>query len=105
MNWLFLMLGGVLEMGFTTCMRFIKSPTDIGWIAGLLVCLVASIGSVQIAIRSIPLGTAYAVWTAIGSVGTVILGVLCFNEPVSVLRFAFIGGIVACVIGLKLAGG
>ncbi|CAI9121882.1 DMT family transporter [Brytella acorum] len=104
MNWLYLILGGFLEIGFTTCMRFAKGWNDISWFLGLLACLVGSITLVQLASRTIPLGTAYAIWTAFGAAGTVILGMLAFGEPVSVTRLAFIAGIVVCVVGLKLSG-
>ncbi|MCX2559803.1 multidrug efflux SMR transporter [Acetobacter farinalis] len=105
MNWVYLIASGFLEIGFTTCMRFARGWQDIGWFAGLLLCLVSSIGLVQLATRTIPLGTAYAIWTALGTAGTVLFGLVVFHEPVSALRLLFIGGIVVCVIGLKLCGG
>ncbi|AQT04451.1 MULTISPECIES: DMT family transporter [Acetobacter] len=105
MNWLYLFMSGFLEIGFTTCMRFAKGWQDIGWFIGLLFCLVTSIGLVQLATRTIPLGTAYAIWTALGTAGTVVFGMVAFHEPVSVMRLVFIAGIMVCVIGLKVCGG
>lgn len=86
-------------------MRFAKGWQDIGWFLGLLACLVASISLVQLATRTIPLGTAYAVWTALGTAGTVLFGMVVFHEPVSIMRLVFIAGIVLCVVGLKMCGG
>lgn len=104
LDWFYLIVSGILEIGFTTCLRFTKSLSDIGWFAGLLVCMVTSISLIQLATRSIPMGTAYAVWTALGAAGTVVFGMIAFHEPVSAMRLVFISGIVLCVIGLKLCG-
>ncbi|QHI95144.1 QacE family quaternary ammonium compound efflux SMR transporter [Aristophania vespae] len=105
MSWFYLVMSGLLEIGFTTCLRFVKSWLDIGWAIGVVFFLAASIACFQLATRTIPLGTGYAIWTALGTVGTVLFGVLFFQEPISLLRFGFITGILFCVIGLKVTGG
>ncbi|QCE33109.1 multidrug efflux SMR transporter [Acetobacteraceae bacterium] len=105
MAWIYLLLAGVTEIGFTTSMRFIQSWRDIGWILSVVFFSVISLTLVQMASRTIPMGTAYAVWVALGAVGTVLLGMIFFGEPASALRFLCIAGIVFCVAGLNLTGG
>lgn len=104
MAWIYLLLAGLTEIGFTTSMRFIQSWRDIGWIAAVFVFSVISLTLIQMASRTLPMGTAYAVWVAFGAVGTVLVGMGFFNEPVSIFRFFCIAGIVLCVAGLELSG-
>lgn len=105
MAWLFVLLGGVFEIGFTTCLRYTDGFKNIPWTLAFLVCISLSMLFLEMAIRSIPIGTAYAVWTGIGALGTVIIGMIFYGEPSSVLRIALIFGLVACVAGLKLTAG
>jgi quaternary ammonium compound-resistance protein SugE len=102
MAWLLLVLGGFFEVGFTTCLRFVDGFRNIPWTLGFLVSVTFSMGLLEIASRSIPLGTAYAVWTGIGALGTVIVGIVWFQEPVTTVRILLIFGVVACIAGLKL---
>ncbi|QCE35757.1 multidrug efflux SMR transporter [Acetobacteraceae bacterium] len=104
MAWVYLLLAGMTELGFTTSMRFIHGLRDIGWIFSVFVFSVISLTLIHMAAKTIPMGTAYAVWVAIGAVGTVIIGMAFFNEPVSVFRFVCIAGIILCVAGLELTG-
>jgi len=102
MAWLLLILAGVFEVGFTTCLRYTDGFRNIGWTAGFFVCAAASFGLLEQASRTIPLGTAYAIWVGIGAAGTVIVGVTLGEEALSLARILLIGGLLACVIGLKL---
>jgi quaternary ammonium compound-resistance protein SugE len=102
MAWLWLILGGMFEVGFTTCLRFVDGFRNIGWTIGFLVSVTLSMGLLELASRSIPLGTAYAVWTGIGAVGTVAVGIFWFGEPATTLRVLLILAIIACIAGLKL---
>ena len=104
MPWLFLVLAGLLEVGWAVGLKF----TD-GFRRPLPSLLVAAsmAGSVVLlswAARSIPIGTAYAVWVGIGAVGTVLVGILFFEEPLGLLRMLLILGLVACIAGLKALG-
>jgi quaternary ammonium compound-resistance protein SugE len=100
--WALLVLGGLFEVGFTTCLRFVDGFRNIPWTIGFLASVGLSMTLLEVASRSIPMGTAYAVWGGIGAVGTVLVGILVFGEPAGLLRAALILGIVACIAGLKL---
>ncbi|AHE57380.1 DMT family transporter [Sphingomonas sanxanigenens] len=102
MAWLLLILGGCFEVGFTTCLRYVDGFRNLPWTVGFLVSVTLSMGLLELASRSIPMGTAYAVWGGIGAFGTVIVGMIWFGEPVNVARLALIGGLVGCIAGLKL---
>jgi|SRR5690606_2045585 quaternary ammonium compound-resistance protein SugE len=104
MNWLILIIAGFFEVGFTTCLAKAKEAQGIiaiYWLGGFLICLTASMFLLYKATQTIPLGTAYAVWTGIGAVGTVIMGLLFFKEPLSFWRIFFIATLIISVIGLK----
>ncbi len=102
MAWLWLILGGLFEVGFTTCLRFVDGFRNIPWTIAFLASVTLSMGLLELAARQIPMGTAYAVWGGIGAVGTVLVGIAFFQEPAGALRVGLIFGIVACIAGLKL---
>ena len=82
MAWLPLILGGLFEVGFTTCLRFVDGFRNLPWTLGFLVSVTLSMGLLERAARDIPMGTAYAVWGGIGAAGTVLVGIFWFGEPV-----------------------
>jgi quaternary ammonium compound-resistance protein SugE len=92
----------LFEVGFTTCLRFIDGFRNLPWTAGFLVSVTLSMGLLEVASRSIPMGTAYAVWGGIGAIGTVLVGILFFGEASTPIRVMLIFAIVACIAGLKL---
>jgi quaternary ammonium compound-resistance protein SugE len=102
MAWLLLILGGCFEVGFTTCLRFVEGFRNIPWTIGFLVSVTLSMGLLEYAARTIPMGTAYAVWGGIGAIGTVIVGMIWFGEPATTVRMLLILGVVACIAGLRL---
>ena len=102
MAWLLLILGGLFEVGFTTCLRFVDGFRNLPWTLGFLASVTLSMGLLEYSARSIPLGTAYAVWGAIGAIGTVIVGMLWFHEPATTVRMLLILVIVGAIAGLKL---
>lgn len=102
MAWVLLILGGLFEVGFTTCLRYVDGFRNLPWTLGFLASVSLSMSFLEIAARSIPLGTAYAVWSGIGAIGTVIVGIAVFGEAGTPIRIALIFGIVACIAGLKL---
>ena len=105
MAWAWLVLGGLFEVGFTTCLRYADGFRNLPWTLGFLVSVTASMALLELASRSIPMGTAYAVWTGIGALGTVVIGILWFGEVASLLRLALIVGAVGCIAGLKATSG
>ena len=102
MAWLWLILGGLFEVGFTTALRFVDNFRNLPWTLAFIASVTASMGLLQIAARTIPMGTAYAVWGGIGAVGTVIVGMAFFDEPATLIRLLLILTIVAAIAGLKL---
>ncbi len=106
MAWFFLILGGFCEVGFTTCMQASDNLSDWQknwhWILGFFVFLTLSMYLLNEAAKNIPLGTCYAVWTGIGAVGTVLVGMLFYNEPANLLRMIFIFTLIASIVGLKV---
>lgn len=104
MAWAILILGGFFEVGFTTCLRFVDGFRNIPWTLGFLASVTMSMGLLEVASRSIPMGTAYAVWGSIGAIGTALVGILFFGEASTPIRILLILGIVVCVMGLKLVG-
>lgn len=107
-SWLFLFCAGLFELGFTTFLRLIVTPnidlyTKIKYNVGFAICIIASFYCLNKSIEKIPLGTAYAVWTGIGAVGTAALGIIFFSEPISLIRIVFLATIIIGIIGLKLA--
>ena len=102
MAWFWLILGGLFEVGFTTSLRFVDGFRNLPWTLAFLVSVGISMALLELAARTIPMGTAYAVWGGIGAVGTVLVGIFFFGEAAGALRIALIFGIVACIAGLKL---
>jgi quaternary ammonium compound-resistance protein SugE len=104
MNWLILIIAGLFEVGFTTCLGKAKETTgttSILWIIGFFISLTVSMYLLYRATLTLPMGTAYAVWTGIGAVGTVLIGIFFFNEPATFWRLLFIVTLIASIIGLK----
>ncbi|OYN99744.1 QacE family quaternary ammonium compound efflux SMR transporter [Enemella evansiae] len=99
-GWFWVVLGGIFEIGFTTSMMLAKQ--DSRWWGAFLVCCILSFEFLSRALKSINVGVAYAVWTGIGSVGTVLVGAVFFGEPFSVVRGLLLVGLIAAMIGLKM---
>ena len=102
MAWVFLFVAGLMEVTWAVTMKYTEGWTRLWPAVGTVAAMVASVYFLALALRQIPLGTGYAVWTGIGAVGTATLGILLFSESASPARLACIGLIVAGIIGLKL---
>jgi quaternary ammonium compound-resistance protein SugE len=103
MAWFLLILGGLFEVGFTTALRFVDNFRNLPWTLAFLGSVTMSMGLLQVAARTIPMGTAYAVWGGIGALGTVLVGIFFFDEPAALVRILLIFALVACIAGLKLS--
>ena len=104
MAWVILFVAGLFECGWAIGLKLSEGFTKPLPSAFTVIALVVSFGLLTWALRSLPVGTAYAVWTGIGATGTAILGILLFKEPASALRLASIGLIIAGIVGLKVSG-
>jgi Membrane transporters of cations and cationic drugs len=102
--WFWLIVGGMFEVGFTTSLRFVDGFKNLPWTLAFLVSVAISMGLLELASRQIPMGTAYAVWGGIGAVGTVIVGMIWFNEPATTIRLLLILAIVAAIAALRVTG-
>lgn len=105
MNWIILIIAGLFEVGFTTCLSKAKETTGTTatmWTAGFFLCLAASMFLLFKATQTLPMGTAYAVWTGIGAVGTVLVGIFFFGESVAFWRIFFLATLIGSIIGLKV---
>jgi quaternary ammonium compound-resistance protein SugE len=103
MAWLLLLIAGLLETGWAVGLKYTEGFTRLVPSVLTLSCMAASVGMLGLALKTLPMGTAYAVWTGIGAVGTAILGIALFGDPAGIARLACIGLIVAGIVGLKLA--
>jgi quaternary ammonium compound-resistance protein SugE len=102
MAWLYLFIAGLFEVGWAIGLRYTQGFTRLVPTVLTLASMAVSLGLLGLALKSLPVGTAYAVWTGIGTVGTAILGIVLLGEPATALRLACIGLIVAGIVGLKL---
>ena len=103
MPWIILVLAGLFEVGWAIGLKYTDGFTKLWPTMGTVAAMAISLGLLGIAMKSLPVGTAYAIWVGVGAVGTVILGIVLFNEPVNALRLVSVGLIVAGLVGLKLA--
>ncbi len=105
MNWIILIVAGLCECGFTFCLGKAKMAAGweaVWWYAGFVTVSALSMYLLAKASKTIPIGTAYPVWTGIGAVGTVLIGILVFKEPATFWRMFFIVTLIASVVGLKM---
>ena len=102
MAWLLLLIAGLLEVGWAIGLKYTEGFTRLVPSMLTLLSMAASVGMLGLALKTLPIGTAYAVWTGIGAVGTAILGIALFGDPAGFARIACIGLIVAGIVGLKL---
>ena len=102
MAWILLAIAGVFEVGWAIGLKYTEGFTRLWPSVGTIAAMALSLGCLGLALRTLPVGTAYAVWTGIGAVGTAILGMILFGESAAAARLVCIGLIVAGIVGLKL---
>lgn len=103
MSWTLLFVAGLFEVAWAIGLKYTHGFTRLWPSVGTLTAMAISVGLLGLAMRDLPVGTAYAVWTGIGAVGTVILGIVLFNDPANAARLVCVGLIVAGILGLKLS--
>ena len=102
MEWIILLIAGLFEISWAIGLKFSHGFTQLIPSVITVLCMIASFYFLALALKSLPLGTAYAIWTGIGTLGTVILGIILFKEPATAMRLACIGLILCGITGLKL---
>ena len=103
MNWLILVVAGLFEIGWAIGLKYTEGFTRLWPTVGTALSMIISVGLLGIAMKSLPVGTAYAVWVGVGAVGTALLGIGLFDEPVNMARLVSLALILAGIIGLKLS--
>ena len=103
MAWIILVLAGLFEVGWAIGLKYSEGLTKLWPTIGTVVAMIISLCLLGIAMKSLPVGTAYSVWVGVGSVGTLILGIILFGEPVNAARLISVALIISGIIGLKLA--
>lgn len=102
MSWIVLFIAGLFEIAWAIGLKYTEGFTRLWPTVGTVLAMIVSVALLGLAMKTLPVGTAYAVWTGVGAVGTVILGIALFSEPASAGRLISLGLIVAGIIGLKL---
>lgn len=105
MEWIYLLLAGLLEVGWAVGLKYTDGFSRPGPTAATVVGMIASVFFLALAVQTIPLGTGYAIWTGIGAVGTVLLGIVLFHESAAGPRLVFIAIILLGIVGLKMTSG
>jgi quaternary ammonium compound-resistance protein SugE len=103
MAWLYLLIAGLLEVGWAIGLKYTEGFSRLWPSLATVAAMILSLGFLGLALKTLPVGTAYAIWTGVGAVGTAILGIYLFAEPANAMRLACIGLIVSGIVGLKLA--
>jgi quaternary ammonium compound-resistance protein SugE len=102
MSWVYLVIAGLFECGFTTALRYVDETWPWKPIVLFLISSALSFFFLTLALRTLPLGTAYAVWTGLGAAGTVLIGLIWYNEPAETMRMVFLMLLIGSIVGLKL---
>jgi quaternary ammonium compound-resistance protein SugE len=103
MAWLYLLIAGLFEVGWAIGLKYTEGFSRLWPSLATIAAMIISLGFLGLALKTLPVGTAYAIWTGVGAVGTAILGIYLFAEPANAMRLACIGLIVSGIVGLKLA--
>ena len=102
MNWMILVLAGLFEIGWAVGLKYTEGFTKLWPTVGTVASMAVSLGLLGVAMKTLPMGTAYAVWVGVGAVGTAILGIVLLGEPANAGRMVSLGLIIAGIIGMKL---
>lgn len=105
MAWVYLILAGLFEIGFALAIKLMEGHKNIPWSIVFYVCVILSFSFLEQAARTLPIGTAYAVWTGIGGVGVAVIGMAFLGDPITLWRVLFLTLLITSLIGLKLTSG
>lgn len=102
MAWLVLLLAGIVEIGWAIGLKYTDGFTRVVPTVATVAAMALSLALLGLAVRTLPVGTAYAVWTGVGTIGTVLLGILLFGESAAPLRLLFVAMVIAGIVGVKI---
>jgi quaternary ammonium compound-resistance protein SugE len=105
MGWIALFFAGLFEIGFASALKLMDNHRNIPWTAAFYVCVICSFGLLEYSLKTIPIGTAYAIWTGIGGVGVAVIGIIYMGDTANPLRIFFLVSLIGSLIGLKLTSG
>lgn len=105
MAWILLFIAGLLEVGWAIGLKYTDGFTRLWPTVLTVLCMIASMGLLGLAARTLPIGTAYGVWVGIGAIGAAALGIVLFKEPITPARLAFLGLMIVAIVGLKATSG
>ena len=105
MNWVILIVAGLFEVGWAIGLKYTEGFTRLWPTVWTILAMIMSLGLLGIAMKGLPVGTAYSIWVGVGTIGTVILGILLLGEPANATRMISVGLIIAGIVGLKLSAG
>jgi quaternary ammonium compound-resistance protein SugE len=105
MVWIILLVAGVFEVGFAVGLKYTDGFTKLWPSVFTTISMIISVVLLSIALRNMPIGTGYSVWTGIGTIGSVVFGIAFFGEPANMLRLIFVVMIIGGIVGLKFAAG
>ncbi len=105
MAWVYLILAGLFEIGFALAIKLMEGHRNIPWSIAFYLCVILSFSFLEQAARTLPIGTAYAVWTGIGGVGVAVIGMAFLGDPITLWRVLFLTLLITSLIGLKLTSG
>lgn len=103
MGWLYLFIAGLFEIGFASSLKLMEGHKNITWTIVFYISIISSFVFLNLSLKYIPIGTAYAVWTGIGGAGVAIVGIVFFGDPMTFPRIAFLSLLLISVIGLKFS--
>lgn len=103
MDWIILVIAGLFEVGWAIGLKYTEGFSRLGPSVGTILAMIISVWLLGISVKTLPVGTAYAVWVGVGAVGTVVMGILLFGEPADIGRLLSVALIIAGIVGLKLS--
>jgi quaternary ammonium compound-resistance protein SugE len=103
MAWIYLVIAGIFEIGFATSLKLMDGHKNIPWTILFYISIVCSFIFLNLSLKQIPIGTAYAIWTGIGGAGVAIIGIVYFKDPATLSRMCFLTLLIVSIVGLKLS--
>lgn len=105
MTWVYLIVAGIFEVVWSTTMKLSQGFSEIGWAIATIIGMIASFAGLIMATKQLPIGIAYPVWTGIGAVGSVLVGIFLFHDQMNIMTWIFVILLIIAIIGIKITAG